>query len=78
MMSPLLLSYSLSRNLTLRNSDNIYLYMPKEKIISITNYKSQNGIRVRPDILVSIYGRVLGSNPRFQKPEKLSEGEMTC
>ena len=34
----------------------------------------QHGIRFRPDILVSIYGLVLGLNLRFQKPKKLSEG----
>ena len=37
----------------------------------------QHGIRVRPDNLVSIYGRVLGSNLRFRKPEKLLDGEET-
>ena len=37
----------------------------------------QNGIRVSPDILVSIYGQVLGSNLHFQNTEKLSEGEET-
>ena len=39
---------------------------------------SQNKLRVKPDIPVSIYGRVLGSNPRFQKHEKILEGEETC
>ena len=38
---------------------------------------SQHGLRVQPDISVSIYGRVLGSNLRFRKPEKISEEEET-
>ena len=36
--------------------------------------KSQHGLRVRPGILASIYDRFLGSNLRFQKLEKISEG----
>ena len=35
----------------------------------------RHGLRVRPDILVSIYGRVLSSKLNFRKPEKPSEGE---
>ena len=36
---------------------------------------SQNGLRDRPNISISIYGQVLGSNLRFQKPEKIPEVE---
>ena len=39
--------------------------------------QSQHGLRARPDILASIYGRVPGLRLRFQNPEKLSEGEET-
>ena len=35
----------------------------------------RHGIRVRPDILVSIYGRVLVSNMQFRNTEKLLEGK---
>ena len=43
-----------------------------------TKIISQHGLRARPDISVSIYGRVPGSRPRFRKTEKLSEGEEIC
>ena len=36
---------------------------------------SQHGLRVGPDILVTIYGQVLGLYLQFRNPEKLSEGE---
>ena len=39
-----------------------------------TDASSHHGLRVRPDILVSKYDQGLGSNLRFQNPEKLLEG----
>ena len=37
--------------------------------------KSPRGLRVKPDILVSIHGAALGSCLHFLKPENLSDGE---
>ena len=39
-----------------------------------TQITSQNGLRVWPDISVSIYVQVIGSNLHFLKPEKIFEG----
>ena len=39
---------------------------------------SQHGLRVKPGIFASIYGRFLCSNLHFRKPEKSLEGEELC
>ena len=39
---------------------------------------SHHGLRVQPDILISIYGQVLGSNLHFQNRQKKLEGEELC
>ena len=39
---------------------------------------SPNGIRVEPDILVSVHGLAPGSNQQFQKPENILDGVNYC
>ena len=66
-----------------RENDMVHLFYCYDLIWKHNNFACvyfiiilyHNGIRVRPDILISIYGRFLGSDPHFQNPEKISEGE---
>ena len=52
----------------------IFIVEKHNTLITI-NCVPQNGINIRPDILVSIYGRVLGSNLRFQILRKFWKGK---
>ena len=53
-------------------TDDVINTMNNETALNKITRGSQHGIRVRPYILVSVYGWVLGLNLRFRNPEKLS------
>ena len=50
-------------------------FLPKSEKEELYDLISHNGLRVRPDILVSLYGQVLVSNLCFRNPEKLLKSE---
>ena len=54
------------------------LYVVNIQVVININIESQNKLRFRPDILISIYGRFLGSNLHFRNSEKLLEGGDLC